>query len=428
MEKLKQMTDNSVEASSASNVVELPDNIKPEDFPALLEKTLVSFNNGDVIEGTVVKVDRNEVMVDVGYKSEGIIPSRELSVRKGVNPKDLIKQGEKIKALVLEKEDDEGRLILSIKRAVYEKAWGDIQEIADSKKSIKGTVIESVKGGLIVDIGVRGFLPASLIDVRRVKELSAYVGEEIEAKILELDRQKNNIVLSRKAHLEEELSEERQGFLDDLQIGDVKDGKISSIVSFGAFVDIGGMDGLVHVSELSWRHVENPNEIVKVGDTVTVKVLEIDNDKERISLSIKQVKEDPWLDFELHYKENDVVEGEVTKVVPFGAFITIGKGVEGLVHVSEISTEKIDSPELALALGQKVQVKITELDIDKRRVNLSIKQSDPNWKDVEVEKNTPKTHSSESEDSAPKRQTVEGVDESLENILQELKERGIGNS
>jgi small subunit ribosomal protein S1 len=229
----EQMTDNSVEASSASNVVELPDNIKPEDFPALLEKTLVSFNNGDVIEGTVVKVDRNEVMVDVGYKSEGIIPSRELSVRKGVNPKDLIKQGEKIKALVLEKEDDEGRLILSIKRAVYEKAWVDIQGIADSKKSIKGTVIESVKGGLIVDIGVRGFLPASLIDVRRVKELSAYVGEEIEAKILELDRQKNNIVLSRKAHLEEELSEERQGFLDDLQIGDVKDGKISSIVSFG---------------------------------------------------------------------------------------------------------------------------------------------------------------------------------------------------
>ena len=428
MEKIKQMTDNSVEASSASNVVELPDNIKPEDFPALLEKTLVSFNNGDVIEGTVVKVDRNEVMVDVGYKSEGIVPSRELSVRKGVNPKDLIKQGEKIKALVLDKEDDEGRLILSIKRAVYEKAWGDIQEIADSKKSIKGTVIESVKGGLIVDIGVRGFLPASLIDVRRVKELSAYVGEEIEAKILELDRQKNNIVLSRKAHLEEELSEERQGFLDDLQIGDVKDGKISSIVSFGAFVDIGGMDGLVHVSELSWRHVENPNEIVKVGDTVTVKVLEIDNDKERISLSIKQVKEDPWLDFELHYKENDVVEGEVTKVVPFGAFITIGKGVEGLVHVSEISTEKIDSPELALALGQKVQVKITELDIDKRRVNLSIKQADPNWKDVEVEKNAPKTHSSESDESMPKRQTVEGVDESLENILQELKERGIGNS
>ena len=280
------MVSNSDEASAPSNVVSLPDDIKPEDFPELLEQTLVSFNDGDVIEGTIVRVDRNEVMVDVGYKSEGVIPSRELSVRKGVNPKEIVNEGDKIQALVLDKEDDEGRLILSVKRAVYEKAWGDIQEISDNKKSIKGTVIESVKGGLIVDIGVRGFLPASLIDVRRVKELSSYIGEEIEAKILELDRQRNNIVLSRKAHLEEEMSEERQGFLDDLQVGDIKEGKISSIVSFGAFVDIGGMDGLVHVSELSWRHVENPNEIVKVGDSVTIKVLEIDNDKERISLSI----------------------------------------------------------------------------------------------------------------------------------------------
>ena len=422
------MVDNNQGDTQPSNVVSLPNDIKPEDFPELLEQTLITFNDGDVIEGTIVRIDRNEVMVDVGYKSEGVIPSKELSVRKGVNPKELVNEGDKIQALVLDKEDDEGRLILSVKRAVYEKAWGDIQEIANNNKSIKGTVIESVKGGLIVDIGVRGFLPASLIDVRRVKELTSYIGEEIEAKILELDRQRNNIVLSRKAHLEEEQSEERQGFLDDLQVGDVREGKISSIVSFGAFVDIGGMDGLVHVSELSWRHVENPNEIVKVGDKATVKVLEIDNDKERISLSIKQVNEDPWLDFELHYKDGDVVEGEVTKVVPFGAFITIGKGVEGLVHVSEIAAEKVDSPELALALGQKVSVKITELDVEKRRVSLSIKQADPNWKEVVSQKETPKTHSSESEDPTPKRQTVDGVDESLENILQELKERGIGNS
>ena len=422
------MVDNNQGDTQPSNVVSLPDDIKPEDFPELLEQTLITFNDGDVIEGTIVRIDRNEVMVDVGYKSEGVIPSRELSVRKGVNPKELVNEGDKIQALVLDKEDDEGRLILSVKRAVYEKAWGDIQEIANNNKSIKGTVIESVKGGLIVDIGVRGFLTASLIDVRIVKELTSYIGEEIEAKILELDRQRNNIVLSRKAHLEEEQSEERQGFLDDLQVGDVREGKISSIVSFGAFVDIGGMDGLVHVSELSWRHVENPNEIVKVGDKATVKVLEIDNDKERISLSIKQVNEDPWLDFELHYKDGDVVEGEVTKVVPFGAFITIGKGVEGLVHVSEIAAEKVDSPELALALGQKVSVKITELDVEKRRVSLSIKQADPNWKEVASQKETPKTHSSESEDPTPKRQTVDGVDESLENILQELKERGIGNS
>ena len=425
------MTDNQEKVVEPSNVVELPDNIKPEDFPDLLEKTLITFNNGDVIEGTIVRIDRNEVMVDVGYKSEGVIPSRELSVRKSVNPKDLVNEGDRIQALVLDKEDDEGRLILSVKRAIYEKAWGDIQEISDNDKSVKGTVIESVKGGLIVDIGVRGFLPASLIDVRRVKELTSYIGEEIEAKILELDRQRNNIVLSRKAHLEEEQSGERKSFLEDLELGNIKEGKISSIVNFGAFVDIGGMDGLVHVSELSWRHVENPNEVVKVGDTVTVKVLEIDNDKERISLSIKQVTEDPWSDFELQYKQDDIVDGEVTKVVPFGAFVTIGKGVEGLVHVSEISVDKVDSPELALAIGQKVKIKITELDIPKRTVNLTIKQADPNWKDIEEKKNAPKTHSSQSEakqEQKQERQTVEGVDESLENILQELKERGIGNT
>ena len=180
------------------------------------------------------------------------------------------------------------------------------------------------------------------------------------------------------------------------------------------------MDGLVHVSELSWRHVENPNEIVKVGDSVTIKVLEIDNDKERISLSIKQVTEDPWLDFELNFNEGDVVDGVVTKVVPFGAFVTIGKGVEGLVHVSEISVDKIDSPELALAIGQSVKIKILELDIPKRRVNLSVKQADPNWEAQEEKINKPKTHSTQSEDKPAERQTVEGVDESLENILQEL--------
>ena len=428
------MTDNLDENSNPSNVVQIPDDAKPEDFPELLEKTIVTFNTGDVIEGTVVRIDRNEVFLDVGYKSEGVIPARELSVKKSVNPNDIVKEGEKVKALVLDKEDDEGRLLLSVKRALFEKAWGDIQDIADNNKSVKGVVIDAVKGGLIVDIGVRGFLPASLIDVRRVKELNAYIGEEIEAKILELDRQRNNIVLSRKAYLEEEQSEERQGFLDDLEVGDIKEGKVSSIVNFGAFVDIGGMDGLVHVSELSWRHVENPNEIVKVGDDATVKVLEIDLEKERISLSIKQVTEDPWLDFELSFKEGDIVEGEVTKVVPFGSFVTIGKGVEGLVHVSEISLEKVDSPELALAIREKVKVKIIELDIPKRRVNLSIKQAHPEWKETKEEKDTPKTHSSQSESKSEKddqkstRQKVEGVDESLDNILQELKDRGIGNT
>ena len=426
------MTDKIVdrEKVSPTNVVNLPDTIAPEDFPEVLEQTMVEFSNGDIIEGIVVSVTRNEIMVDVGYKSEGIIPSRELSVQKDTDPRTVMNVGEKVQALVINKEDDDGRLLLSVKRAKYEKAWKEIEKLTQEGSSVKGTVVEIVKGGLIVDIGVRGFLPASLIDVRRIKDLDSFNGKEIEAKIVEFDRQKNNIVLSRKAYMEEELSEERQEFLDDLEVGNIKEGKVSSIVNFGAFVDIGGMDGLVHVSELSWRHVENPNEVVKVGDKVSVKVLEIDTDKGRISLSMKQVTEDPWEDFSSKFKEGDIAEGKVSKVVPFGAFVTIGGGVEGLVHVSEISLNEIKSPELELGIGQKVQIKLIEIDSEKRKVSLSIRQADPEWKEEDdLEEESKEMHSSQTEkDPQPQRQKVKGIDESLESILEELKERGIGSS
>ena len=426
------MTDKIVdrEKVSPTNVVNLPDTIAPEDFPEVLEQTMVEFSNGDIIEGIVVSVTRNEIMVDVGYKSEGIIPSRELSVQKDTDPRTVMNVGEKVQALVINKEDDDGRLLLSVKRAKYEKAWKEIEKLTQEGSSVKGTVVEIVKGGLIVDIGVRGFLPASLIDVRRIKDLDSFNGKEIEAKIVEFDRQKNNIVLSRKAYMEEELSEERQEFLDDLEVGNIKEGKVSSIVNFGAFIDIGGMDGLVHVSELSWRHVENPNEVVKVGDKVSVKVLEIDNDKGRISLSMKQVTEDPWEDFSSKFKEGDIAEGKVSKVVPFGAFVTIGGGVEGLVHVSEISLNEIKSPELELGIGQKVQIKLIEIDSEKRKVSLSIRQADPEWKEEDdLEEESKEMHSSQTEkDPQPQRQKVKGIDESLESILEELKERGIGSS
>ena len=420
---------NSNKNVTPSNVINLPDTIEPQDFPEVLEQSMIEFYNGDIIEGTVVSVDRNEIMVDVGYKSEGIIPSRELTVKKDIDPRTIVKPGEKIQALVITKEDDSGRLLLSVKRAKYEQAWKRIQELTEAGGTVKGTVVEIVKGGLIVDIGVRGFLPASLIDVRRIKDLESFLGEEIEAKVVEFDRQRNNIVLSRKAFMEEDLAEERKDFLDNLEVGNIKDGKISSIVNFGAFVDIGGMDGLVHVSELSWRHVENPNEVVKVGDDVKVKVLEIDSEKGRISLSIKQITKDPWTDFSLNYEEEQIIEGQVNKVVPFGAFVTIANGVEGLVHVSEISDEKIKSPELELGIGQKVQVKILEMDSDKRKVGLSIKQADPDWKEpVKLEQDLNRHSSQTNEEPTPKRQTVEGIDESLESILEELKERGIGST
>ncbi|MEC7820008.1 MAG: 30S ribosomal protein S1 [Actinomycetota bacterium] len=426
------MTDKIVdrEKVSPTNVVNLPDSIAPEDFPEVLEQTMVNFANGDIIEGTVVSVTRNEIMVDVGYKSEGVIPSRELSVQKDKDPRSILNIGDKVQALVINKEDDDGRLLLSVKRAKYEKAWKEIEKLTKEGSSVKGTVVEVVKGGLIVDIGVRGFLPASLIDVRRIKDLDSFNGKEIEAKIVEFDRQKNNIVLSRKAYMEEEMSDERQEFLDDLEVGNIKEGKVSSIVNFGAFVDIGGMDGLVHVSELSWRHVENPNEVVKVGDKVDVKVLEIDTDKSRISLSIKQVTDDPWENFSLNFKEGDIADGVVSKVVPFGAFVTLAGGVEGLVHVTEISLTEIKSPELELGIGQKVQIKLIEIDSDKRKVALSIKQADPEWKDEEdLEEKSVEMHSTQTEkDPQPQRQKVKGIDESLESILEELKERGIGSS
>jgi small subunit ribosomal protein S1 len=331
------------EALVAPDLSDLPDDIG-DDFEAAIEATVLEFNDGDIVEGTVVSVDSDGAMVDVGYKSEGLIPVRELSIRNNVDPNKSVQVGDRIEAVVLTKEDDEGRLLLSKKRAMYERAWGEIQEIAAADKTVEGTVIEVVKGGLIVDIGLRGFLPASLVDLRRVRDLDPFIGETITAKVIELDRARNNVVLSRRAYLEEAQAEERQGFLDNLAEGEVRDGVISSVVHFGAFVDLGGMDGLVHVSELSWQHVNHPNELVNVGDKVKVKVLEVDLDRERISLSIRQTTEDPWDVFAGGHEVGDVVDGTVTKTVPFGAFVSVGDGVEGLVHVSEIEMHRVESP------------------------------------------------------------------------------------
>ncbi len=402
-----------------------------DDFEAAIAATVLEFREGDIVEGTVVSVDQDGAMIDIGYKSEGLIPTQELSIRNNIDPGTVVTVGERVEALVLNKEDDEGRLILSKKRAQYERAWGRIQQVTDSGETVKGTVIEVVKGGLIVDIGLRGFLPASLVDLRRVRDLDPFVGEEIEAKVIELDRNRNNVVLSRRAYLEEEQQEQRQAFLDDLAEGEDREGVVSSVVNFGAFVDLGGMDGLVHVSELSWQHVNHPSEVVKVGDKVKIKVLEVDRERERISLSIRQTLEDPWVVFARDNEVGSVVEGEVIKTVPFGAFVSVAEGVEGLVHVSEIAIHRVESPELELSIGQKVQAKITELDEEKRRVSLSMKQALPDWKEREAAATQPKRRPPRREferefgPDEPEHPPV-SVDASLEAILQELKERGIG--
>ena len=337
--------------------------------------SMVEVEDGQLVAGTVVKVDREEALLDIGFKSEGVIPRRELSLRNDVAVDELVNVGDQIEALVIQKEDKDGRLILSKKRAQYEKAWGDIQKVKDNDGMVKGLVIEVVKGGLIVDIGLRGFLPASLVELRRVRDLQPYMGMEIEAKIIELDKNRNNVVLSRRSWLEETQKEQREEFLDLLKPGERRKGVISSVVNFGAFVDLGGMDGLIHVSELSWKHVSHPSDVVTIGDEVDVEVLEVDLDRERISLSLKATQQDPWQEFADTHRVGELVYGRVTKLVPFGSFIQVGDNIEGLVHISEMSNHHVDLPEQVVTPGEELWVKIIDVDLEKRRISLSVKQA-----------------------------------------------------
>jgi small subunit ribosomal protein S1 len=338
------------------------------------DATFQPIEEGQVVTGHVVRIDKDEVLVDIGYKSEGVIAANELSIRKSVDPKDEVHLGEEVDAIVLIKEDQDGRLMMSKKRARFEKAWRRIETAAESGEPVEGTVIEVVKGGLIIDLGVRGFLPASLVDIRRVPNLDEYMGTKIESKVIELNRSRNNVVLSRRAVLEEERKEVRQQILDRLQPGLVVEGQISNIVDFGAFVDLDGIDGLIHISELSWSHVNHPSEILTIGDTVKVKVLDIDRDRQRISLGLKQTQEDPWQRIVDTYNVNDELEGKVTKVVTFGAFVEILDGVEGLVHISELAPHHVESPREVVHPGDEIRVQILEIDSERRRLSLSAKR------------------------------------------------------
>ncbi len=338
------------------------------------DATMQPFEEGEVVTGNVVRIDKDEVLVDIGYKSEGVIPAGELSIRKSVDPREEVSLGEEVDAMVLTKEDQDGRLIMSKKRARFEKAWRRIEAAAESGEPVIGSVIEVVKGGLIIDLGVRGFLPASLVDIRRVPNLDEYMGTQIETKVIELNRSRNNVVLSRRAVLEEERKEVRQQILDRLQPGLVVEGQISNIVDFGAFVDLDGIDGLIHISELSWSHVNHPSEILGIGDTVQVKVLDIDRDRQRISLGLKQTQEDPWQRIVDTYNVNDELAGKVTKVVTFGAFVEVLDGVEGLVHISELAGHHVESPREIVHPGDEIRVKILEIDSERRRLSLSAKR------------------------------------------------------
>ena len=388
------------------------------------DMTLTNFSEGDIVTGKVVRIDKDEVLVDIGYKSEGVIPVNELSIRKNVNTSEEVALDEEIDALVMTKEDADGRLILSKKRAKFEKAWKRIEGAFESGEPVTGTVIEVVKGGLILDLGVRGFLPASLVDIRRVQDLQEYVGQELNCRVIEMNRNRNNVVLSRRAVLEEERKEVRQQIIDELNVGDVVEGTISNIVDFGAFVDLDGIDGLIHISELSWTHINHPSEVLQVNQKVKVKVLDIDRDRQRISLGLKQTQEDPWQKIVAQHKVGDVVDGKVTKIVAFGAFVEIYEGIEGLVHISELANRHVERPDEVVSVGQEVNVKIIEVDSERRRLSLSIKRVDGDnvkpLRPLEPEEDEDAEASEDAEEIAEAEEITEAVEtiEEAEEILE----------
>lgn len=364
--------------------------------------TMVSLNDGDLVKGKVVKIDKDEVLVDVGFKSEGVIPLNELSIRNNVKPEDILKVNDEIEIMVLQKEDQDGRLLLSKKRAEVEQNFDRIEKIYEKGDTVEGEIIECVKGGLIVDIGLRGFLPASLVDVRKIKELESYIGEKCVCKIIEVDRNRNNVVLSRKVIIEDERREQRKEILSNMEIGQVKKGVVTSIADFGAFVDVGGVDGLVHISELSWNHVKHPSEVVTVNQEVDVEILDIDYEKQRLSLGLKQTQKDPWLERIKKYSVKGIVKGKVTRIVKFGLFVQIEEDLEGLVHISELSQEPVKRPSDIAKIGDELEVRIIDIDFDKRRMAFSIKQVENPEEAEEEEEKEPKKAKAEVKDKKTK--------------------------
>lgn len=381
--------------------------------------TMVNLNDGDVVKGKVVKIDKDEVLVDVGFKSEGVVPKSELSIRNDVKPEDVLKVNDEIEIMVIQKEDQDGRLILSKKRAEVEQNFDRIEKIYENGDTVEGEIIECVKGGLIVDIGLRGFLPASLIDVRKTKDLQSYIGERCVCIIIEVDRHRNNVVLSRKAIIEDERKEQRKEILNSMEIGQIKKGIITSIADFGAFVDVDGVDGLVHISELSWNHVKHPSEVVNANQEVDVEILGIDYEKQRLSLGLKQTQKDPWLEKIKNYSIKGVVKGKVTRIVKFGLFVQTEEGLEGLVHISELSPEPVKKPSDVGKIGDELMVRIIDIDFDKRRMAFSVKQVENPVEDKEEEK---KVKDSKSEKKSEKKEVLDKESNKKRQIKEILKE------
>lgn len=350
---------------------------------------------GDIVNVEVLDVEDGQI--DVGVENagvEGVITRREYTSDRNADLRDLVKPGDKFKALVLRRaggDKENGEFFFSVTRLKEREAYDKLQKDFEEGKAIEGTVTSSVRGGLLVDVGTRGFLPASLISNRYVSDLKPYIGKTMKLKITEIDPNKNRLILSHKDLVEEEREEAFDKVASQLVVGDVIEGKVSRLTNFGAFIDVGGVDGLVHISEISYKHVDKPSDALKAGQDVKVKVIGIDNDRHRISLSIKQTEPSPFEQATTNLNEGDVFEGEVKSLTNFGAFVEVADGIQGLVHVSEISNKHVDKPSDVLKVGQTVKVKVLNIDPSDRRISLSIKAADSN------------TSSSDNNSSRPRR-------------------------
>jgi predicted RNA-binding protein with RPS1 domain len=333
--------------------------------------------SGQVVQGTVVHIDHEGVLVDVGMKSEGLIRPNELSREPVTNMEDVVKVGDKIDVLVLEPEGRDGHLLLSKKRADFERAWDKVQEALADGRVVTAMVSDRVKGGLVVDLGIRGFVPASHVGNGKLKNLEKFVGQSIPLKVLEVDRQNRKVVLSHRLATEEERERQKVDTINSLAEGQTRTGTIRRVTDYGAFVDLGGIDGLLHVSEMSWTRVKHPSDVVKVGDQVQVMILRLNLDQGRVSLGMRQILPDPWETVGDKYHVGDVVEGEVTRLVPFGAFVLLEGGIEGIIPNSELSHRRVNKPADVVEQGQQVQIKVIDVRPEERRLTLSLRALQP---------------------------------------------------
>jgi small subunit ribosomal protein S1 len=346
-----------------------------EEFLNQEEASSKRIAHGDIIDGVVVRVDPDEVLVDVGSKSEGVISSRELGTREAGTPD--LHSGDHIKVFVLQPENEDGNVVLSLRRARAESVWIKAQDQQASGEMMDAEVREQNKGGLIVNIlGLRGFLPTSQVSRTYSSNLQELVGQRIGVKILEVNRKRNRLIVSQKAAFDEDRARQRGELFEKLKIGDEIQGKVSGLTTYGAFVNLGAADGLIHISELSWDRVANVGDVLQVGQDVQVKVIKLDPDTSRISLSLRQLGQDPWDHIEKRFPPGAIVEGEVTKIKKYGAFLQIGDGIEGLLHISELAWEHVEHTEDVVQVGQKLKVRVLQADRSRRRISLSLKQAE----------------------------------------------------